>query len=590
MGSGIFFPLCAMPFSLSIIVLFYVKGYAKSKETKIYSVLIISNFLGLIIELLCTYASMIYLQYSNISTIIYKLYLFYIILWISTFAYYIFSATRNDLKKINKKRFILFFLYYLIIGITLLILPIDIVIKDNFNIRYTIGASVDFAYAISAVAIFITILLLVKNISKIKNKKYIPVFIFLIIGGIAFFIQQKYPQILMMTYVETLICVIMYFTIENPDLKMLESYHNAKEYAEDLNIEKQMFIYNISQDMKIPLLKTSKYCEDLLYSDDLNTYKNGIRSIKSECNSMIQKINSIYDIDIDDVKNIDTDNTKYNLYNLLKLITSNMQKDIEGSDKKIQLITSIDDTLPKELIGDITRLKEVLNKLFKLSMKNTTEGFIEFKVQGLVKGNTCRLLISLEDSGKGIETDQLEELLSNTKENDLGMSKKIINILGGNLIVTSNIGVGTKVNIVLDQEIPTKNKEELDKYETDYFDKKNILVLGCSLEERKQFMREVDEYGGIIETVETINEVIEKINKHKRYCAVIIDGDIKYHTIKQIVERLKNIKGFNSNIVVCSKDKEMKSSKNRAIIGVQGYIARPIVDNALLDTLNSLDK
>ena len=72
MGSGIFFPLCAMPFSLSIIVLFYVKGYAKSKETKIYSVLIISNFLGLIIELLCTYASMIYLQYSNISTIIYK--------------------------------------------------------------------------------------------------------------------------------------------------------------------------------------------------------------------------------------------------------------------------------------------------------------------------------------------------------------------------------------------------------------------------------------------------------------------------------------------------------------------------------------
>ena len=121
-------------------------------------------------------------------------------------------------------------------------------------------------------------------------------------------------------------------------------------------------------------------------------------------------------------------------------------------------------------------------------------------------------------------------------------------------------------------------------------DKKNILVLGCSLEERKQFMREVDEYGGIIETVETINEVIEKINKHKRYYAVIIDGDIKYHTIKQIVERLKNIKGFNSNIVVCSKDKEMKSSKNRAIIGVQGYIARPIVDNALLDTLKTLNK
>ena len=590
MGSGIFFPLCAIPFSLSIIVLFYVKGHARSKETKIYSVLIISNFLGLIIELLCTYASMIYSRYPVVSIAIYKLYLFYIILWISTFVYYIFSATRNDLKKINKKRFMLFFIYYLIIGIVLLILPIDIVIKDNFNIRYTVGPSVDFAYAISAVAILITILLLVKNISKIKNKKYIPVFIFLIIGGIAFYVQQKYPHILMMTYIETLICVIMYFTIENPDLKMLESYHDAKQYAEDLNIEKQMFIYNISQDMKIPLIKTSKYCENLLYSDDLNTYKNGIRSIKSECNSMIQKINSIYDIDIDDIKNIDTDNTKYNLSNLLKLVTSNVKKDIEESNKKIQFITSIDDTLPKELIGDITRLKEVLNKLFKLSIKDTKEGFIEFKVQGLVKGNICRLMISLEDSGKGIETEKLEEMLSkDAKENDLGNAKKIINILGGNLIVSSNVGVGTKVNIVLDQEISISNKKDLDKYEDSYFDKKNILLLGGNTNERKIFMREIDEYNGVMETAESINEVIESIKKHKRYYAIIIDGDIKYHTIKEVVEKLKNIKGFNSNIIVFSKEKEMKSSKNRAIIGIQGYIARPLVEGSVLDTLKNLD-
>ena len=591
MGSGIFFPLCALPFSLSIIILFYVKGHARSKETKIYSVLIISNFLGLIIELLCTYASMIYSRYPVVSIAIYKLYLFYIILWISTFVYYIFSATRNDLKKINKKRFMLFFIYYLIIDIVLLILPIDIVIKDNFNIRYTVGPSVDFAYAISVVAILITILLLVKNISKIKNKKYIPVFIFLIIGGIAFYVQQKYPQTLMMTYIETLICVIMYFTIENPDLKMLESYHDAKQYAEDLNIEKQMFIYNISQDMKIPLIKTSKYCENLLYSDDLNTYKNGIRSIKSECNSMIQKINSIYDIDIDDIKNIDTDNTKYNLSNLLKLVTSNVKKDIEESNKKIQFITSIDDTLPKELIGDITRLKEVLNKLFKLSIKNTKEGFIEFKVQGLVKGNICRLMISLEDSGKGIETEKLEEMLSkDAKENDLGTAKKIINILGGNLIVSSNVGVGTKVNIVLDQEIPVSNKKDLDKYEDSYFDKKNILVLGGSTDERKIFMREIDEYNGVMETAESISEVIESIKKHKRYYAIIIDGDIKYHTIKEVVGKLKNIKGFNSNIIVFSKEKEMKSSKNRAIIGIQGYIARPLVEGSVLDTLKNLDK
>ena len=579
-------------FSLIYVVglsfVYFSKVRINNMENKIYKTMLIANIIGLILQICCDFIS-----FKNdllpqlIMDIIYKLYLVYFIVFINLMLLYLIII----ISKLKSKLLINVAVLFIMLESVIVTLSPYSLYRDVLNkIYYTYGPAIDLTFIISGVTCLIMFLVLIINFNKVSKKKSIPIYLLIVSGIISAVVQNVYPDIIIIASMESFICCLMYFTIENPDLKMLESYHNAKEYAEDLNIEKQMFIYNISQDMKIPLLKTSKYCEDLLYSDDLNTYKNGIRSIKSECNSMIQKINSIYDIDIDDVKNIDTDNTKYNLYNLLKLITSNMQKDIESSDKKIQLITSIDDTLPKELIGDITRLKEVLNKLFKLAIKNTTEGFIEFKVQGLVKGNTCRLLISLEDSGKGIETDQLEELLSNTKENDLGMSKKIINILGGNLIVTSNIGVGTKVNIVLDQEIQTKNKEELDKYETDYFDKKNILVLGCSLEERKQFMREVDEYGGIIETVETINEVIEKINKHKRYCAVIIDGDIKYHTIKQIVERLKNIKGFNSNIVVCSKDKEMKSSKNRAIIGVQGYIARPIVDNALLDTLNSLDK
>ena len=574
-------------YSILLIIVFFTKKRISSLENRVYGVLIVSNFIGIIIAIACYITVSNYDSLIAINYIVSRLYLIYLVFFIFVFFFYLITILYINKKVVNHSFNLLLVVFTII---CFLIFSLPLYYHNSDGAIYSYGPAANMIYFIATICMTTWIILLLINHKKVKDKKFLPIILFIIGAMVVTIIQKLNPSLLLMTSMETFVTVVMYFTIENPDLKMLESYHNAKEYAEDLNIEKQMFIYNISQDMKIPLLKTSKYCEDLLYSDDLNTYKNGIRSIKSECNSMIQKINSIYDIDIDDVKNIDTDNTKYNLYNLLKLVTSNMQKDIESLDKKIQLITSIDDTLPKELIGDITRLKEVLNKLFKLAIKNTTEGFIEFKVQGLVKGNTCRLLISLEDSGKGIETDQLEELLSNTKENDLGMSKKIINILGGNLIVTSNIGVGTKVNIVLDQEIPTKNKEELDKYETDYFDKKNILVLGCSLEERKQFMREVDEYGGIIETVETINEVIEKINKHKRYYAVIIDGDIKYHTIKQIVERLKNIKGFNSNIVVCSKDKEMKSSKNRAIIGIQGYIARPLVDNALLDTLNSLDK
>ena len=574
-------------YSILLMIVFFTKRRLSSIENRVYGALIISNFIGIVIAIACYITVLNYETLVVLNYVVSRLYLMYLVFFIFVFFYYLITILYQNKKVVN---YSFNFLIIAFLIISLIIFGLPLYYHNTDGAVYSYGPAANLVYVIATISMVTWSFLLIKNYKSIKNKKFLPIILFIIGAMVVTIVQKLNPSLLLMTSMETFVTVIMYFTIENPDLKMLESYHDAKQYAEDLNIEKQMFIYNISQDMKIPLIKTSKYCEDLLYSDDLNTYKNGIRSIKSECNSMIQKINSIYDIDIDDIKNIDTDNTKYNLSNLLKLVTSNVKKDIEESNKKIQFITSIDDTLPKELIGDITRLKEVLNKLFKLSIKDTKEGFIEFKVQGLVKGNICRLMISLEDSGKGIETEKLEEMLSkDVKENDLGNARKIINILGGNLIVSSNVGVGTKVNIVLDQEIPVSNKKDLDKYEDSYFDKKNILLLGGNTNERKIFMREIDEYNGVMETAESINEVIESIKKHKRYYAIIIDGDIKYHTIKEVVEKLKNIKGFNSNIIVFSKEKEMKSSKNRAIIGIQGYIARPLVEGSVLDTLKNLD-
>ena len=588
MSTTIYLSISALMYSIIIMIMFLTKKKVKKAENIIYKYLLFTSILACVFELLIPFVEF----YSLMGRFVQKTFLVFIILWFSLFVVYTFTITKiKDQNNISQKyKGYLGAFALIIMSIILMVYGLPIYFYDVPPAKYTYGPSVNVVFAVVGIYMVFLFCVLVKNIKYLRQKKYLPILLTVVLFSVAVLIQKINPSWLLINCVIGLVTAIMYFTIENPDLKMLESYHDAKQYAEDLNIEKQMFIYNISQDMKIPLIKTSKYCEDLLYSDDLNTYKNGIRSIKSECNSMIQKINSIYDIDIDDIKNIDTDNIKYNLSNLLKLVTSNVKKDIEESNKKIQFITSIDDTLPKELIGDITRLKEVLNKLFKLSIKDTKEGFIEFKVQGLVKGNICRLMISLEDSGKGIETEKLEEMLSkDVKENDLGNARKIINILGGNLIVSSNVGVGTKVNIVLDQEIPVSNKKDLDKYEDSYFDKKNILVLGGSADERKIFMREIDEYNGVMETAESINEVIESIKKHKRYYAIIIDGDIKYHTIKEVVEKLKNIKGFNSNIIVFSKEKEMKSSKNRAIIGIQGYIARPLVEGSVLDTLKNLD-
>ena len=166
MGSGIFFPICAIPFSLLIIILFFKKGHIKNSETKIYQILIVSNLIGLIIEILCTFASVIYNQYPVISDLIYKMCLIYLISWTSLFTMYIYVISSNLKQKINSLKKYMFVISFLITSIIVLLLPIDLVVKNDFQTRYTIGASVNFTYLICGFLIVAIITMLVKKNTK----------------------------------------------------------------------------------------------------------------------------------------------------------------------------------------------------------------------------------------------------------------------------------------------------------------------------------------------------------------------------------------------------------------------------------------
>ena len=90
------------------------------------------------------------------------------------------------------------------------------------------------------------IFLLIKKRRNLKNKKYIPLYFFFVVGFIAILLQSLYPELLLMTYAETFICVLVYFTIENPDVKMIRELELAKNNAERANRAKSDFLSSMS--------------------------------------------------------------------------------------------------------------------------------------------------------------------------------------------------------------------------------------------------------------------------------------------------------------------------------------------------------
>ena len=604
---GAYFSICSIIYIGIFIYFFFSKQKVDNVETRVYKYFLITTLIGLIFDVLgffaykfgCDPESFLYKSIA-------KVMLLYFVAWSFEFSYYIYAVSYgNNIDKTGNQKLIKFKNSLMIAFFSLALFIIVLPIKFNVatDVVYPDGFSVGLTYVIFAASIILSSILSFINVKKIVSKKYTPLYLLLVLIIITFLVQKFFPQLFLVNFALTLIVVIMYFTIENPDLKMLRNYHEAKQYAEDLNIEKQMFIYNISQDMKHPLLKMSRFCEQLLYSENLDEYKNGVRGIKSECNSMLQNINTLFDIDVKDIRDLSTDNTKYNIKNLLTLIDFNMKKEVKESGKKIEFISSISDTLPKEVIGDSARLKEVLKIVFDNSLKHTKEGYIEFDVSGINKNNVCRLMITIEDSGAGIVAEELDDIFDRDKiankdnkdkidesTSNLALAKKIINILGGNLIVSSQLGIGTKVSIVLDQELVDEKEKDIDKYEKEYIKDKKVLVLGTTDEEQSILMRSIAEFGGVMEIVDSINDIIDKLKKHNHYYTIIIDGDNLHRTASELLGKLKEMKGFNTPVIVLTKDKGMKSLKNLAILGFASSILRPLTEEDVIKALEKVEK
>lgn len=212
MGSGIFFPVLSLFYSFLLIVLCF-----KDKKIKnnILKSLVIVNFIGLISELLCSYAAFNIKKMPILSNFILKFYLVYLVTWIILFTKYISNISKTKINRIKWEKNI-FIIIYILSCIAVLLLPIHLVNKGE--IRYTYGPGVSLVYGLSLAFIIYCLILMFFNINKKVASRYSSLFILTSLGALAMVIQSTYPGLLLITSVSTFVTFIMYFTTLNNEV------------------------------------------------------------------------------------------------------------------------------------------------------------------------------------------------------------------------------------------------------------------------------------------------------------------------------------------------------------------------------------
>ena len=586
-NTTIFLTIISFFYSVLLMIAYFSKDKIKTLENKVYSKLIIINFIGIILELFCTIFAGYAKDYLVFYTILNKLFLVELTIWCSVFSVYVFLISskkeKNELKAYLKKVSIFHVVIDVITMFLIFVLPVQFNINDLGYVMYSYGPSVNIVFISSTLYIILMFTCLIRNFKNIKSKKYLPIYVYMVIGVLVGIVQKLHPEILAFTSMEAFITVIMYFTIENPDKKLLEEIHMSKKIADAANEDKSMFIYNMMNDVKSIASDINKSSEVILGSNNLEENRFFAREIIASNNKLYSMANDIYNIDVIDDINVKTVKNKYNIKLLLKEVISKNKELFE--DKDISFRFNIDSNLPNTLYGDSINLKNVLNTIIGNSYKYTDKGYVELSVNAIFKKDIVRLIIKIEDSGIGIKAEDLDKCLNkNTKDqNSLYGARKTINIMGGNLLISSEYNKGTIVTIILDQKIYTdSNKDNYDNY----VNNKKILIIDDNNSSIKLISKILDKHNILYDSSNLGKEALDRIRKGDKYDLILLDEDMPYMNGISVMNKLNKVKGFDTKVILLTKNSNIIYDDIYKDSGFSDYIIKPIDKDDLMNKIN----
>lgn len=575
-----------------LMILFFSKSRIDSKETKLYGFMLISSFFDIILvlaELIITYY---FLDDVNMYLVkgLNKIDFIHYIMWPTLLSLYTIYVTYLDEEKYNKAKKI--FLTLDIIAILIeFMLPINII--STKEVMGVTGIGPTFVFLISSFYVIVNIIILIKNYKKIKNKKNLPFLFFLIFIIIAMLLRVYNPTLIVIPAIIVYINMIMYFTIENPDVKLIEEINIAKESAIKASNAKTEFLSNMSHEIRTPLNAIVGFSEALQSDERIPVEaKEDIKDIVMASDSLLEIVNGILDISKIEADKLEIINTTYSpkkVFDELVVLTRGRL----GFEKQIEFKTSFSSDIPATLYGDYARVKQIVLNLLTNAVKYTNEGYISFTVECVnINKDLCRLIISVEDSGIGIKKDKIDKLFTKFERLDeernitiegtglgLAITKKLVELMHGKMVVQSIYGKGSKFTVSLDQKIvATKEKEEIKEKTVvkGNYKGKRVLVVDDNKLNLKVAERLLREYNLFVDEVASGFDAIDRINMGVPYNLILMDDMMPKMSGCETLKELKKNKDFHTKTVALTANAISGMREKYLSVGFDDYLAKPI--------------
>jgi CheY-like chemotaxis protein len=352
----------------------------------------------------------------------------------------------------------------------------------------------------------------------------------------------------------------------------------------------------MSQEVRVPLNTIDGFSQIIMESDDIDSIKEDANDIRVASKNLIDIINGLIDISIIESGKLEIINENYNVYDMFDNIVNIINSRLNDSD--VKFIVNIDKDIPKVLFGDAERIEQILLNILMNAIKHTTKGQIRLDITSIKTSNKCRLKIKISDTGVGIKKENIEKLFdnsnyinSNSSGYGLGLiiSKQLLDLMEGEIDVSSIYGEGSTFIVTIDQKIATDNNLVINTKERKVkpisLMGKRILVVDDNKLNIKVATKLLSPYKVEIKDAYSGQECLDILDKDNDFDLILMDDMMPHMSGTEtldILKKIERIEGYSIPVVVLTAN-AVTGMKNKYLAsGFDDYLAKPI-DRGELD-------
>jgi signal transduction histidine kinase/CheY-like chemotaxis protein len=376
--------------------------------------------------------------------------------------------------------------------------------------------------------------------------------------------------------------------------------------SEEMNDLKSYFLSNISHELRTPLNAIMNLIDSISKEVKDDAIKKNCQIIKYSSHSLLSSVNDILDFSKIEKGELKLEESQFEPVKVLEHLKNNAIN--RAHDKGLEFQFSKSANIPDCIIGDVTRLAQVVNNVLSNAIKFTSEGVVKFHIDAEMKpNNRANLILTVSDSGVGIPKEKMDSIFDSFSQNNIDNKRKfgglglglyivktLVDMQKGTVEMDSIENVGTTCKISIDFDVVPQEKKEVIAIEPVVYDLEGKTILVVEDNPINQMVVKMIVKKWLNTTVVYANNGQEGLDAFEtnQFDIVLMDLQMPIMDGYEATIAIRNgeagISNANIPIIAVTAD-VMETTKERVKeIGMNNYLSKPIRKETLFQMIKDL--